>query len=80
MSLKLIYWTQLYAKYKGASVALSEDDNETVVGSGAAAKEALDEAQRKGFTNAAITNVPTEMITFAGTVYEVPVHEVPKRN
>ena len=44
------------------------------------AKEALDQAHRKGFTTAAITYVPTEMITFAGTVYEVPVHEIAERN
>jgi hypothetical protein len=61
-------------------VALSEEDNETVVESGSTAKETLDEAARNGFTNAAITQVPTEMITFAGTVYEVPVHGAYKRN
>jgi len=54
-------------------VALSEEDNETVVGSGVTAKEALDQAKSKGIFNAAITYVPSEMITFAGTVYEVPV-------
>jgi hypothetical protein len=63
--MKLIDWTSLYEKYKGLWVALSEDDNETVVGSGATAKEALDQAQGKGFINAAITFVPTEMVTFA---------------
>jgi uncharacterized protein DUF5678 len=78
--MKTIDWTKLYEKYKGLWVALSEDDNETVVGSGATAKEALDQAHRKGFTTAAITYVPTEMITFAGTVYEVPVHEIAERN
>jgi hypothetical protein len=77
--LKTIDWTKLYEKYKGRWVALSED-NETVVGSGPTAKEALDQAHRNGFTDAAITYVPTEMITFAGTVYEVPIHEISERN
>jgi hypothetical protein len=73
--MKLIDWTKLYEKYKGLWVALSDADNETVVGSGGTAKEALDQAHRNGFSNAAITFVPEEMITFAGTVYEVPVHQ-----
>lgn len=77
--MKTIDWTKLYEKYKGRWVALSED-NETVVGSGPTAKEALDQTHRNGFTDAAITYVPTEMITFAGTVYEVPIHEISERN
>ena len=77
--MELINWTKLYEKYKGLWVALSED-NETVVGSGPTAKEALDQAHRNGFEDAALTYVPTEMITFAGTLYEVPVHEVSARN
>jgi hypothetical protein len=51
--LKTIDWTKLYEKYKGRWVALSED-NETVVGSGPTAKEALDQTHRNGFTDAAI--------------------------
>ena len=74
--MKIIDWTQLYEKYKGLWVALSDADNETVVGSGATAKQALDEAERSGFTNAALTYVPTEMMTFAGTIYEVPVYDI----
>jgi hypothetical protein len=74
--MKMIDWTKLYAKYNGLWVALSDADNETVVGSGETAKEALDQAHRNGFSNAAITFVPEELITFAGTVHEVPVHEV----
>ena len=77
--MKLINWTKIYEKYKGLWVALSEDD-ETVVGSGVSPKEALDQAHRNGFSNAAITFVPEEMITFAGTVYEVPVYEAAERN
>jgi hypothetical protein len=59
--MKLIDWTKLYEKYKGLWVALVEDDNETVVGSGATAKEALDQARAKGFAHAAITHVPKEL-------------------
>jgi hypothetical protein len=57
--MELTDWTKLYDQYNGLWVALS-DDNETVVGSGMTAKEALDQAHSKGFDNAAITYVPKE--------------------
>jgi hypothetical protein len=60
--MKLIDWTNLYEEYKGLWVALS-DDNETVVGSGTTAKEALDQARAKGFAHAAITHVPKELVS-----------------
>jgi len=63
--MKLTDWTNIYTNYKGLWVALS-DDNETVVGSGQAPEQALDEAHAKGFANAAITYVPEEIVTFAG--------------
>jgi uncharacterized protein DUF5678 len=55
--MQLIDWTTLYENYKGLWVALSDADNETVVGSGETAKEALDQAHRNGFSKAAITYV-----------------------
>ena len=79
-AMRLIDWTAIYAKYKGLWVALDED-NETVVGSGRSAGQALGEARSKGFMNAAITYVPREAITFAGiSMYEVSVYEAPERN
>ena len=39
---------KLYEKYRGLWVALSEDDNETVVGSGATAKEDSTKRNTKG--------------------------------
>jgi hypothetical protein len=45
LCMKMIDWTALYERYKGHWVALSEGDNETVVG------YALDQAQRKGCTS-----------------------------
>jgi hypothetical protein len=52
---------KLCVQYKGLWVALSEDDNETVVGSGATPEEALDQARGKAFTNAAVTFVPVDI-------------------
>jgi hypothetical protein len=60
--MKLIDWTKLFEDYRGQWVALSDADNETVVGSGVTAKEALDQAHRNGFSNAAITFVPNETL------------------
>lgn len=71
--MKFIDWTKLYAKHNGLWVALDED-NETVVGTGATAEAALENAKSKGFANAAITFVPREVIAFAGH-HDVPVHE-----
>jgi Family of unknown function (DUF5678) len=73
--MNMIDWTKLYETYKGLWVALSAADNETVVGSGKTASEALEQARGKGFFDAAITYIPTELTTFAGTLHEVPVHE-----
>jgi hypothetical protein len=58
--MKLIDWTKVYEEYKGNWVALSAD-NETVVGSGKTAKEALDQAHGNGFGDAAITYVPEDL-------------------
>jgi len=64
-----IDWTHLYEKYAGLWVVL-DDDEETVVGSGNTPEEALDQAKLRGFRHAALTFVPTEVITFAGQ-YEI---------
>lgn len=75
--MKFIDWTGLYPKYKGLWVALDKD-NETVVGKGATSEQAFREAQSKGFAEAALTYIPTEVIAFAGQ-HEAPIHEAPVR-
>jgi hypothetical protein len=71
--MKFIDWTKLYATHKGLWVALDED-NETVVGTGATAEVALENARSKGFANAAIMFVPREVTAFAGH-HDVSLHE-----
>jgi hypothetical protein len=63
--MKTINWTRIYKKYKGLWVALKHDE-QTVVGSGNSAKEALEDARRNGYTQPILMNVPTEVVTFAG--------------
>jgi hypothetical protein len=61
--MKSIDWTGLYLKYKGLWVA-RDKDNETVVGKGATAEQAYQEAHSKGFDEAALTYIPTEVLDF----------------
>ena len=49
-----IDWTEIYTKYKGRWIAL-EDDEQTMVGSGNSAREALDQAREKGCETPATT-------------------------
>ncbi|TSC83594.1 MAG: hypothetical protein G01um101413_972 [Parcubacteria group bacterium Gr01-1014_13] len=60
-----IDWTKIYEKYKGLWVALL-DDEETVVGSGKTAKEAWEEARRKGYEKPILAHMPKELITYIG--------------
>ncbi len=75
--MKFIDWTKVYETYKGLWVAL-DDDNETVVGKGTTAEQALAEAKTKGFAEAALTFIPDEVVAFAGQ-HEAPVHEAAAR-
>ena len=70
--MKIVDWTAAYAKYKGLWVAL-DSDNETVVGKGATAEQALMEARTKGFAEAALTYIPHEAVAFASQ-HEAPGH------
>lgn len=65
-----IDWTKIYKKYKGLWVAL-KDDEQTVVGSGKTAKEALRQAQNVGYDNPILTRMPAELITYVGFCNEV---------
>lgn len=58
-------WTKIYKKYKGLWVALAEDET-TVVGSGKTLKEAMTEANKKGYANPLITHMPKRLIPFVG--------------
>jgi len=60
-----INWSKIYKKYKGRWVALKKDE-ETVVGSGKTAKEAWEEAQKKGYKKPILTHMPKELVTYVG--------------
>ena len=60
-----IDWTQIYEKYKGLWVAL-KDDEETVVGSGKTAREALDSAIQNGYREPILTRMPETLMPFIG--------------
>ena len=60
-----IDWTPIYNKYKGLWVAL-RDDEQTVVGSGKTAKEALEKARNGGYTDPILFRVPAKIVMFAG--------------
>jgi hypothetical protein len=65
-----IDWTKIFEKYKGLWIAL-EDDEETVVGSGKRAQDALTEARENGISKPILFRMPKELVNFAG--YEVSV-------
>ncbi len=58
-------WTEIQKKYKGLWVALA-DDEETVLGSGKTAREALEQAQKKGHEYPILTRMPEEIVTYVG--------------
>ncbi len=60
-----IDWTKIYKKYKGLWVALL-DDEQTVVGSGKFLKDAVLEADKKGYKNPIVMRVPETLSTFVG--------------
>lgn len=63
-----IDWTNIYKKYKGLWVAL-EKDEVTVISSGKDAKEAWEKAQKKGFKEPILMNVPKKLTYFVGGTY-----------
>ncbi len=60
-----IDWTKIYEKYKGLWVAL-EDDEITVIASGKTAKEAWEEAQKKGYDKPILTRMPEKLVPYVG--------------
>lgn len=60
-----IDWTTLYETYKGLWIALLKDE-QTVVGSGATAHEALEEAKKSGHEHPILTRMPEQLATYIG--------------
>lgn len=60
-----IDWTDIQKKYAGQWVAL-KDDEETVVGHGASAREALDDAHANHYKEPILTYMPKEILPFVG--------------
>ncbi|OGC92221.1 hypothetical protein A2899_04980 [Candidatus Amesbacteria bacterium RIFCSPLOWO2_01_FULL_49_25] len=60
-----IDWTNLFKKYKNLWVAL-KDDEKTVIASGRTAKQAWDEARKKGASNPILTRIPGRLISYVG--------------
>ena len=58
-------WTKIYAKYKGFWIALAEDE-ETVVGYGKSAREALEKARKEGYDEPILTRVPEKLTAYVG--------------
>ncbi len=60
-----IDWSGIYKKYKGSWVALANDEK-TVLASGKTAKEAWDQALKKGFKKPILTRMPEKLIPYVG--------------
>lgn len=65
-----IDWTKIYEKYKGLWVAL-KDDEKTVVASGKTAKEAWENAKKKGYPAPILTKMPIRLIPYVGFGFRV---------
>lgn len=63
-------WSKIYQQYKGLWVALKEDE-ETVVGSGQTAREAMEQAKESGYPRPILTRMPEELVTYVGFWHEV---------
>ena len=60
-------WTNIYKKYKGLWVALAEDE-ETVLGTGKTAREALEQAKKITLKTPFLTRMPENLAAYVGTV------------
>ena len=63
-------WSKIFNKYKGLWVAML-DDEQTIVGSGKALKEALLQAQRKGYSDPILNRMPETLDAYAGSLFVV---------
>lgn len=60
-----IDWTKIYLKYKGLWVALA-DDEITVIGSGKTAREAFEQAKKRGYEDPILTRMPENLTAYVG--------------
>lgn len=60
-----IDWTEIQKKYPGQWVAL-KDDEETVVGYGKTAREAMEKAAENDYPEAYLTFMPAEIHAYIG--------------
>lgn len=65
-------FTKIYQKYKGLWVALSPDEK-TVLGKGKTVKAAVSQAKKKGVPIPFLFKVPTKIISYVGSGYEIQV-------
>ena len=63
-------FTRIYQKYKGLWIALSFDEKK-VLGRGKTLKAAIKEAKRKGVETPYLFKVPTKIVSYVSSGYEV---------
>ena len=62
-----IDWTKIYQKYKGLWVAFAEDE-QTVLGVGKTAKQALLQANEKGYKSPILARMPKSIVSYVGSL------------
>lgn len=62
-----IDWTKLFRRFKGMWLALGDDET-TVIASGKSAKEALENAKKKGVLSPILTRMPDRLEPYVGSV------------
>lgn len=60
-----IDWTKIYKKYKGFWVALANDET-TVIANGKTAKEAWQNARKRGCDKPILTRMPRKLVSYVG--------------
>lgn len=60
-----IDWVKIYKKYKGFWVALDNDEI-TVIANGKTAKEAWQNARKKGYNKPILTRMPRKLVSYVG--------------
>ena len=59
-------WTDLFRRFKGMWLALA-DDEQTVLGSGKSAREALEQARARGVSTPILTHMPDRLEPYIGS-------------
>ncbi|MCX6715693.1 MAG: DUF5678 domain-containing protein [Candidatus Taylorbacteria bacterium] len=66
--MKPINMTKIWEKYKGLWVAMRDNHSRTVVGSGKTLKEALAEANKKGYKDPIVAHMPLKLYPMIGGI------------